>query len=242
MDRGMKTKTATMRALALAILASMLGGGCELIAFADRSSIGGGAGADPSFELSAGVSNDASAGATCSEGGVACSSPAECATPASDCIVPTCDDGCCGTTTLGQGEVCVGGMCDGQGACVQCLMNENCNLPQPTKCIVNTCTAHQCGTGFAGEGKPCNDHGGVMCNGMGKCVQCNADVDCPGNACNDDKVCVPVTCADHTLDLGETDVDCGGDLCPPCADYKLCHQNSDCISKLCDSMSHTCGG
>ena len=40
-------------------------------------------------------------------------------------------------------------------------------------------------------------------------------------------------CANGQADPGETDVDCGGNLCTPCDDEKHCLTNNDCISKLC---------
>jgi formylglycine-generating enzyme required for sulfatase activity len=41
------------------------------------------------------------------------------------------------------------------------------------------------------------------------------------------------TCSDHIKDGMETDVDCGGGLCPPCADTLHCMVASDCTSKNC---------
>jgi cysteine-rich repeat protein len=47
-------------------------------------------------------------------------------------------------------------------------------------------------------------------------------------------------CSNSTLDTGETDVDCGGSLCSPCANGKTCAVNSDCSSNSCDSATDTC--
>ncbi|MBQ9395330.1 MAG: hypothetical protein IJU23_07405 [Proteobacteria bacterium] len=41
------------------------------------------------------------------------------------------------------------------------------------------------------------------------------------------------TCENGKADPGETDVDCGGNLCTPCATGLHCATNDDCISKLC---------
>ena len=41
-------------------------------------------------------------------------------------------------------------------------------------------------------------------------------------------------CANGVQDGGETDVDCGGPDCPPCADGKRCFVNGDCQSNGCD--------
>ncbi len=41
------------------------------------------------------------------------------------------------------------------------------------------------------------------------------------------------SCTDGVRDGTETDVDCGGGTCPPCADGKDCSFGSDCVSKVC---------
>lgn len=40
-------------------------------------------------------------------------------------------------------------------------------------------------------------------------------------------------CKNQRRDGKETDVDCGGGLCPKCADRKWCIVSSDCLSNLC---------
>jgi hypothetical protein len=40
-------------------------------------------------------------------------------------------------------------------------------------------------------------------------------------------------CSDQRVNGRETDVDCGGPSCPPCASSKLCLSASDCVSKSC---------
>lgn len=48
------------------------------------------------------------------------------------------------------------------------------------------------------------------------------------------KVCMASTCGDGIKDGAETDVDCGGGVCPGCTVGKLCNTSSDCQS------GHTC--
>lgn len=48
------------------------------------------------------------------------------------------------------------------------------------------------------------------------------------------------TCKDGTLDGDETDVDCGGATCPPCANGKKCTARKDCASLVC--AGGTCSG
>lgn len=90
------------------------------------------------------------------------------------------------------------------------------------------------------------------CNG--KCVNLQSDMqncgDC-GNVCNPDEVCSNgkcvsgnnnnrATCTDGKKNGRETDIDCGGPTCPPCADSKTCKKGTDCSSRVC-SVGHCRG-
>ncbi len=43
------------------------------------------------------------------------------------------------------------------------------------------------------------------------------------------------TCADVIKNQDETDLDCGGETCPKCADTKVCNISLDCTSDVCTS-------
>lgn len=45
------------------------------------------------------------------------------------------------------------------------------------------------------------------------------------------------SCTDGMRDGQETDVDCGGPMCPPCANTKACTQGSDCQSGFCSGAA-----
>ncbi|MEM9693356.1 MAG: hypothetical protein AAGA56_12480 [Myxococcota bacterium] len=45
---------------------------------------------------------------------------------------------------------------------------------------------------------------------------------------------LPSSCGDGVRNGNETDVDCGGDTCPPCSNGLACEVGSDCISGRCD--------
>jgi hypothetical protein len=47
-------------------------------------------------------------------------------------------------------------------------------------------------------------------------------------------------CNDQREDGAETDVDCGGEACPGCADGKRCLEGSDCASMFCGATTHLC--
>ncbi len=44
---------------------------------------------------------------------------------------------------------------------------------------------------------------------------------------------VAISCSDSIHNGNESDVDCGGDLCGPCADNSGCEENADCMSEVC---------
>jgi hypothetical protein len=47
------------------------------------------------------------------------------------------------------------------------------------------------------------------------------------------KVCMAATCGDGIKDGAETDVDCGGPVCPQCYNRQHCNNASDCLSGAC---------
>ena len=46
----------------------------------------------------------------------------------------------------------------------------------------------------------------------------------------------PASCFNAVMDGTETDVDCGGPTCPPCAPGKMCMNAFDCVSKQCAGL------
>lgn len=50
------------------------------------------------------------------------------------------------------------------------------------------------------------------------------------------------SCTNGIQDGSETDVDCGGGVCPKCADGMKCSRRSDCVSNNCEGLGQrTCG-
>jgi hypothetical protein len=85
------------------------------------------------------------------------------------------------------------------------------------------------------------DCGGVYCKACTDGQHCAVGSDCGSTVCNTaTTVCAPASCADITQDGTETDVDCGGGICPACAVSLKCNANSDCASNACDALSLTC--
>jgi len=62
---------------------------------------------------------------------------------------------------------------------------------------------------------------------------CNSGSDCKSGICNDGYCGSPDSCKNLKQDPGETDVDCGGPDCPPCALTKFCQEDEDCLSLNC---------
>lgn len=87
----------------------------------------------------------------------------------------------------------------------------------------------------------------ATCSSCAKGKKCSNDADCATGSCQAG-VCgdaptdpcaerplpdADPTCADCTQNGLETDVDCGGDSCPPCAEAKACKHAGDCQSGSC---------
>jgi len=95
------------------------------------------------------------------------------------------------------------------------------------------------------DGKRDGDETDVDCGGScAPCATgraCRRDADCLSSACDAASLtCAATACTDHRKDRAETDVDCGGGTCPPCALANRCHDDTDCVTLACDTISHTC--
>ncbi len=118
----------------------------------------------------------------------------------------------------------------------KCAANADCNNGL---CIGNVCYSANCNNGIKDANEADVDCGG---NCYEKCYFrnfCATDSDCLSNFCwssgspSTTAMCYGDGCANGLLDGGETDVNCGGDGCPPCPDGKACSSSSDCASNLC---------
>lgn len=146
------------------------------------------------------------------------------------CQSPVCDD-----TVLNGMESDV----DCGGACPPCEDTQSCFYPQDCVnqvCVDNVCLAPTCEDGVAngdetgidcgGPGTPC-----PLCpNGQG----CSTGANCETGVCSSG-TCTPPGCEDATQNYEETDVDCGGAECAPCAAGGGCLLDTDCQSLNCGS-------
>lgn len=142
-----------------------------------------------------------------------------------------------GGTGSGGGD----GGAGGQGGELECVLAEDCPPVDDDACSTRQCVNAMCVPALTAEGEACNVDG--VCDGLGACVECtNAyDDNCEDGveACSNG-VCASLHCINEIVDGGETDVDCGGPECAPCADDALCMNATDCVSGVCDGG--TCVG
>lgn len=101
--------------------------------------------------------------------------------------------------------------------------------------------AGHCVDGVKNQDEAAIDCGGIHCDGCPNTTPCAEDYDCESSYCydlgtGDGRTCIdpmqaPV-CENRALDVGETDVDCGGS-CEPCHTGRYCMTNEDCASGEC---------
>jgi hypothetical protein len=134
------------------------------------------------------------------------------------------------TQTTGD---CKTAICDGNGGTT--TKNDDADVPA----AMNDCYMAGCSAGTPTQtpltiNTPCTSGGGKFCDGAGKCVQCTQNSQCTSNVCKTN-TCVVATCNDNVKNGSETDVDCGGAMCPKCAYMKACTTGSDCLGGSCVS-------
>jgi hypothetical protein len=171
-----------------------------------------------------------------------------------DCVA---GDGCDVTTKKCDANECNDGLKDGKetdtdcggGVCPACTVGDSCNVDSDCVagegCDVTTkkCDANECHDGIKDGNETAIDCGGGTCPGCPVGDPCTTDADCaaPGGCDTGTHLCDANECHDGIKDGGETDVDCGGGVCPGCAVGKMCMQTSDCASgEGCDVGTHTC--
>jgi hypothetical protein len=126
-----------------------------------------------------------------------------------------CDDGVC-NANQGAG-----------GPPIDCPAGATCQC-QPPSSNDGVTNGGETDVDCGGDGTPGNDSAPPCQTGM----ICAQDIDCFWGHCNSG------VCGGHvagTQDGDETDVDCGGTQSPGCDWFKVCFQNSDCASQICDN-------
>lgn len=145
-------------------------------------------------------------------GGVMC----ECPMPPA-CQSADCSTGVCVTSDLPAGVFCAGGVCDGQGQCVECLSELDC---ASLVCMGGVCQAPSCLDMVKNGAETDVDCGGPVCLDCLDGQTCLAASDCQSGACSGG-VCVPAGPA--CLNAAPDPVT--GQKCPL---FASCSQFADC--------------
>lgn len=184
-------------------------------------------------------------GEPCTQGGVICAASGRCVECLGDpdcsggakCVEGTCEapaPGCSnGALDPGETDVDCGGSCPRCSTGKTCATNADCTSKVCDN--GNKCAAPTCVDNVKNQSESDVDCGG-SCPDCPDGKACNDNNDCASGQCdNSTKKCVTkgAGCSDGVRNQKETDVDCGGGTCPPCATGKKCAIDADCSSKVC---------
>ncbi len=150
-----------------------------------------------------------------------------------ECTTDTCDQGVPVNADTAAGSPCtVGGkVCDGIGACVECVVDTDC---MSLVCAQNTCIAATCIDTVKNANETDIDCGGPDCLPCNDNDDCLVDSDCQSGVCDPAGLtCTPPTCVDSVKNQDETDTDCGGATCPLCGPGLGCAMDGDCAGGSC---------
>jgi hypothetical protein len=170
---------------------------------------------------------------------VECTTASHCPGSDTECRARRCGDWSChvdfapaGTAVSAQtaGD-CRVNQCNGAGGVV--AVPDDSDTPASSQCAGAVCMAGVPAHPPVSARTSCSEGGGLMCDGMGACVECLAGGDCPSGVCMAQR-CVGPSCSDGVRNGDETDVDCGGS-CGACAVDRACTVAADCVSRMCNS-------
>jgi hypothetical protein len=179
-------------------------------------------------------------GATCARCAVGrmCMVNSDCASTACNVVTLTCASSQCGDGRRDGAETdidCGGGTCPSCAIAKMCTINADCSS-NACDAITSLCISNQCGDHRRDGAETALDCGGGTCPACALGLGCAGDSDCTSNACDAlTLICVSNQCVDHRRDGSESDVDCGGAVCPSCLVGQRCGANSDC------QAGHVCG-
>lgn len=154
----------------------------------------------------------------------------------------TCVSGVCGIEPAPAGTRlaaqpkgdCAIQECDGKGG-VRDVLDQADFIDDGNPCTVDACSEGVSVNTPKAENAPCQLD--KVCTADSRCVECIDGSVCKSKNCTPQNTCADATCSDSTKNNLETDVDCGGIDCSPCANGKACKVPSDCVSQKCTSGS-----
>jgi hypothetical protein len=173
---------------------------------------------------------------------VGCNVASDCGT-STECLIFSCSAAStCSANNVMAGTAlasqtagdCHVNVCDGMGSTTVAV--DTSDVPVDNKeCTADLCSAQGVGSNPALPfNDPCPVTLGHFCDGNGACVECNTGSQCASQVCTNN-ACQSPTCVDNVKNGDEGGVDCGGALCPTCANGSTCNKNTDCTSGYCGS-------
>ena len=115
-----------------------------------------------------------------------------------DCTADVCVDGQPVSQDRGAGETCTGGVCDGQGACVECVEDDDCDGTDVCDEASNACVPPTCTDGEQNGDETDIDCGG-SCAPSQRCDDgegCAEGPDCTSGVCGATDTCSAPACGD----------------------------------------------
>ena len=184
-------------------------------------------------------------GATCPACGKGkdCGKSADCLSGVCDPKTSTCQEPTCTDKVKNGDETdvdCGGATCPACATGLGCLKNGDC-LAGICDAKTKTCAKATCTDKVKNGDETDVDCGGLTCPKCTAGLTCKNSGDCVSGVC-DTKIgaCAKASCTDKVKNGDETDVDCGGLLCPKCVTGKPCKTGGDCVSGVCDAKTNTC--
>lgn len=147
------------------------------------------------------------------------------------CTADVCSNGMPENNALAAGTPCDrngGAVCDGAGACVECIQGSDCRTGH---CQENICVPATCVDGVKDGDETDVDCGG-SCTACADGLGCQSGDDCQSGVCAG-STCAAPSCGDQIENGAETDVDCGGATCSACGPGASCAVDSDCVGGAC---------
>jgi hypothetical protein len=161
------------------------------------------------------------------------------------CTLDTCSSGTPAHNDAAAGAPCPGGICDGNGACVKCLVADTCP-GQNNECQTRTCVGGTCGMTYTAMGTAVALQAGSdcktnVCDGQGgiTTVPNDADLQDDGNPCTTD-ACSGGNPVHNALPQGTP---CGGNFqCNATGSCVGCNTNADCPGANNECQQQVCAG
>ncbi|MDC3959620.1 proprotein convertase P-domain-containing protein [Polyangium jinanense] len=151
---------------------------------------------------------------------------------ANPCTEDTCEGDAPKNTNLPPGTACDvndGKVCNGEGACVECIEAAHC---ESKICTSNACVPASCMDQVMNGSETDIDCGGPDCTPCDDTRACLEASDCKSGVCTGN-ACAAPACDDTVKNGEETDADCGGPTCSPCGPEKGCTVDGDCVGGTC---------